>query len=202
MAKEDRSKTEKPKEAPKHREVRVSEKAKAKEAADFRGVIRFIGCDLDGHLPVGGALRKIKGVGHNICGFILRLVKKELNINADELVGNLTEEQVDAIEEIVTNLNKRKAPSFLLNRQRDMDSGSDKHLISSDLTFQIRQDIEREKNSRSWKGWRHQLGQPVRGQRNRTTGRKGLTVGVLKKALKQQKTAAAGAAQKDKADKK
>ncbi len=36
------------------------------------------------------------------------------------------------------------------------------------------------KKLRSWKGIRHNLGLKVRGQRTRTTGRLGLTVGVTK----------------------
>jgi hypothetical protein len=44
-------------------------------------------------------------------------------------------------------------------------------------------------------GWRHSIGQKVRGQHNRTTGRSGMTVGVMKKALKAAKSAAATTAQ-------
>ena len=39
------------------------------------------------------------------------------------------------------------------------------------------------------------MGQRVRGQHSRTTGRTGMSVGVLKKAIKAQKAAAATSAQ-------
>ncbi|MEM2618451.1 MAG: 30S ribosomal protein S13, partial [Candidatus Hadarchaeales archaeon] len=42
-------------------------------------------------------------------------------------------------------------------------------------------DIGRERKIRSRRGIRHELGLPVRGQRTRTTGRKGLSVGVMRK---------------------
>ena len=45
----------------------------------------------------------------------------------------------------------------------------------------VRKDIEIMKKIRSWKGIRHSLGLKVRGQRTRTTGRLGLTVGVKRK---------------------
>src|SRR5207245_8674424 len=71
-------------------------------------------------------------------------------------------------------------PSWFLNRRKDIDSGKDLHLITSDIEFNVRNDIEREKNMNSWRGFRHTYGLKVRGQRTRTTGRKGGAVGVRK----------------------
>ena len=44
-----------------------------------------------------------------------------------------------------------------------MDTGSDKHLVTSDLDFTISNDIEREKSVMSWRGYRHMFGLKVRG---------------------------------------
>jgi small subunit ribosomal protein S13 len=63
------------------------------------------------------------------------------------------------------------------------------------LDFVLKGDIDNEKNVQSWKGVRHSLGLKVRGQRTRTTGRKGRTVGVRKAAL--QAAAKAAAASKE-----
>ena len=54
------------------------------------------------------------------------------------------------------------------------------HLITSDIAFNVRNDIEREKGVFSWRGYRHMFGLKVRGQRTRCTGRKGGAVGVAK----------------------
>jgi len=54
------------------------------------------------------------------------------------------------------------------------------HLITSDIALTVRNDIEREKTTNSWRGIRHMFGLKVRGQRTRTTGRKGGAVGVKK----------------------
>jgi Ribosomal protein S13 len=59
------------------------------------------------------------------------------------------------------------------------------HLVSSELIFYARQDIEREKKTRSWRGVRHSLELKVRGQRTRTTGRFGASVGVKKKRVEE-----------------
>lgn len=53
------------------------------------------------------------------------------------------------------------------------------------MTFAVRQDINRDISIRTWRGYRHQHGQKVRGQHTRSSGRTGATVGVMKKAAKQ-----------------
>jgi len=52
------------------------------------------------------------------------------------------------------------------------------HFTGSDLDFAHRSDIERLRRIKSWRGLRHSLGLKVRGQHTRTTGRKGMAVGV------------------------
>jgi small subunit ribosomal protein S13 len=39
-----------------------------------------------------------------------------------------------------------------MNRRKDLESGFDRHLITSDLDFTISNDIEREKTVYSWRG--------------------------------------------------
>lgn len=63
-----------------------------------------------------------------------------------------------------------------------METGTSRHLITSDLDFMISNDVEREKSVMSWRGYRHMFGLRVRGQCTRTTGRKGGAVGVKKLA--------------------
>jgi small subunit ribosomal protein S13 len=67
------------------------------------------------------------------------------------------------------------------------------HIIGTDLTFRVKQDITNAKDMNTWKGYRHAYGQKVRGQRTRTTGRTGMTVGVLRKVMLAKAAAARGA---------
>jgi len=60
------------------------------------------------------------------------------------------------------------------------------HLVGATLLFYVKEDIEREKRIKSWRGIRHAYGLKVRGQRTRTTGRAGITVGVKRKKTTQQ----------------
>ena len=50
--------------------------------------------------------------------------------------------------------------------------------IESDLDMRLRDDLNRMRKTRSYKGRRHEFGLPVRGQRTKSTFRKGSSVGV------------------------
>jgi small subunit ribosomal protein S13 len=88
---------------------------------------------------------------------------------------------VAKIEEVLKDPLGHGIPAWMLNRRKDYETGSNLHLLGSDLVLAEKADIGREKKIRSRRGIRHELGLPVRGQRTRTTGRKGLSVGVMRK---------------------
>ncbi len=103
-----------------------------------------------------------------------------LKIDPNQKIGNLTADQVSSIENIIQNPKGANFPVWFLNRRQDIETGEDKHLVTSDIAFNIRNDVEREKALFSWRGYRHMYGLKVRGQRTRCTGRKGGAVGVAK----------------------
>ena len=121
-------------------------------------------------------LTQIKGIGHNFATAVLDTLK----INTNSNIGNLTEENVQAIEKLITDPVGGKFPTWFLNRRKDIETGADLHLLTSDIPFTLRNDIERERITASWRGYRHLSGLKVRGQRTRTSGRKGGAVGVAK----------------------
>ena len=121
-------------------------------------------------------LRQIKGIGYMFANSMLQVLK----INPHQKVGNLTTEQISSIEKIIQNPKDANFPIWFLNRRQDIETGDDLHLVTSDIAFNIRNDVEREKTLFSWRGYRHMYGLKVRGQRTRCTGRKGGAVGVAK----------------------
>ena len=121
-------------------------------------------------------LTQIRGIGYMFANTILNVLK----INPNQRIGNLSPEQVNSIESIIKNPSASNFPSWFLNRRKDVETGEDKHLLTSDIAFTVRNDVEREKTSGSWRGYRHMFGLKVRGQRTRCTGRKGGAVGVAK----------------------
>ncbi|HDD71594.1 MAG TPA: 30S ribosomal protein S13, partial [Candidatus Aenigmarchaeota archaeon] len=93
----------------------------------------------------------------------------------------LSEAQIEKLEEIIKDPAKFGIPSFLFNRRKDWETGKDLHLTSSELEIQTKFDIQRMIDIKCYKGIRHMLGLPVRGQRTRSSFRKGRTVGVIRR---------------------
>jgi small subunit ribosomal protein S13 len=143
----------------------------------FRYIVRVAATDIDGSLKTAYGLAEIKGVGVNLAYSICR----RLGIDPEMRIGYLTDEEIKRIEDLLRDPKAYGLPSWLLNRRKDYTTGKDMHVIGAELIFYVKQDIEREKKIKSWRGIRHALGLKVRGQRTRTTGRLGLTVGVRKK---------------------
>jgi small subunit ribosomal protein S13 len=145
---------------------------------EFREIVRIAGTDCDGKRKVLDGLSMIKGVGWSLG----RALCIALNIPMDTRLGYLTDEEVARIEAALNNPKSLKIPTWMFNRRRDIVTGEDKHLITSELELTQKIDIERMIKMKSWKGVRHSLGLKVRGQRTRTTGRTGPPVGFLKSA--------------------
>lgn len=154
---------------------------------DFRLIVRVLNTDIDGTLQIPYALARVKGIGVNLGYAIARIA----GIDPQTRLGSLSEKQVEKIEQIARNPLKHGIPAWMVNRRFDPVSGENRHLIGADLELLIKEDIQTMMRTKSWKGIRHSLGLKVRGQRTRTTGRTGMTVGVSRKAA-----AAAGAQQK------
>jgi small subunit ribosomal protein S13 len=145
-------------------------------AVEYQYIVRIVGNDIPGERKMIVGLTQIRGVGYMFANTILNVLK----INPNQRIGYLSPEQVNSIESIIKNPSASNFPSWFLNRRKDVETGEDKHLLTSDIAFTVRNDIEREKTSGSWRGIRHMFGLKVRGQRTRCTGRKGGAVGVAK----------------------
>jgi len=146
---------------------------------EYRHIVRIVGNDIPGERKTLIGLTQIKGIGFNFATAILDTLK----INTNSNIGNLSDENVKGIEKLITDPINGKFPTWFLNRRKDIETGADLHLLTSDIPFTLRNDIERERIAASWRGYRHLSGLKVRGQRTRTSGRKGGAVGVAKGGL-------------------
>jgi len=90
------------------------------------------------------------------------------------------------------NPEKYNIPHWLYNRRKDPASGNYTHITSSALDMTKKGDIDRMKKIRCYKGVRHMLGLPVRGQRTKSSFRTGGIVGVKRKKEIKPGAAAAG----------
>ncbi|ADT83105.1 30S ribosomal protein S13 [Thermococcus barophilus] len=145
--------------------------------ADFRHIVRVAGVDLDGNKQLRWALTGIKGIGINFATMVCRVA----GLDPFQKAGYLTDEQVKLIEEILEDPVKHGIPPWAVNRPKDYETGRDMHLIGAKLVMAWREDINRLRRIRAYRGIRHELGLPLRGQRTRSNFRRGTTVGVRRK---------------------
>ena len=142
----------------------------------YENLIRILGNDIPGEKKALIGLTQVRGIGYMFANSILQILK----INPDSKIGTLSPEQVSSVEKMIQDPKSVNFPTWFLNRQKDFGTGDDIHLLTSDIAFNLRNDVEREKGVFSWRGYRHMYGLKVRGQRTRCTGRKGGAVGVAK----------------------
>lgn len=145
---------------------------------EFRHIIRIVDTDVDGSLKALYALKRIKGISTNLASAVL----KRAGIDPHMRAGFLTEAELERIEEIIREPLKHGIPHWMLNRRKDLETGKNMHHISADLILRHKLDVDRLKEIKSWRGYRHAYGLKARGQRTRSTGRKGKALGVKKKA--------------------
>ena len=169
-------KEESAKEKPKEKKF----EKKKKTIEGVRGIVRIAEVDLDGNKKVRNAILGIKGIGKSLAIGIIRAA----GIDGNVLLGSLSEEQIKKLEDVIKNPSNYGIPYFMFNRRFDPFTGEHKHLVSSELKLATRSDIDFMKKIRCYKGIRHELGLPVRGQRTRSSFRKGMIVGVAKVKVK------------------
>ncbi|MCH8945333.1 MAG: 30S ribosomal protein S13 [Nanoarchaeota archaeon] len=146
---------------------------------DEERIVRIMSKDIEGKMRIYPGLTKIKGISWAMSNAVCKL----LGFEREKIVGSLRE---DDIKKIIEFLKNPKLPRNLLNRRFDFNSGEDKHLTGNDLDLRKEFDIKRLKGIKSYRGLRHLLGLPVRGQRTKGNFRKNRMrgVGIKKKNKK------------------
>ena len=143
---------------------------------DFSYIFRIAESDIDGLSPISIGLTSIKGIGLRTSQQICRLS----GIDTKKLGGLLTDEEKDSLRATIDDY-ATISPWWLMNRQRDLESNEDAHLVSLEVKLTRDDDIARLAGMKTYRGMRHRSGHKVRGQRLRANGRSGATLGVQKK---------------------
>jgi small subunit ribosomal protein S13 len=149
---------------------------------DYYSLVRILQTDIPGHKKLLTGLTYIKGVSWTISNAVCKILKLDEN----KKIIELSEQEINLITEF---LKDPKLPKFLLNRRKDFETGKDSHLIGTNLDMKKEFDIRRLKKIRSYRGLRHALGHPTRGQRTRSHFRskgKRRASGITKKKTESQ----------------
>ncbi|KAG9392740.1 Ribosomal protein S13 [Carpediemonas membranifera] len=151
--------------------------ALVREENSFNHILRVMNTNLNGKENIEVALTAIRGVGRRFANVVLKIADIDTTIRA----GEISNEQMDRIVEIMQNPEQFKIPAWMLNRQKDYDTGVNMHNLAGSIDSTLRNDIERMRKVRCNRGLRHSWGCKVRGQKTKSTGRFGRTVGVATK---------------------
>ncbi|NJD78534.1 MAG: 30S ribosomal protein S13 [Candidatus Methanoperedens sp.] len=155
------------------------EQPKAKEAGpEIKHIVRIADTDLDGKRSVLYALTGIRGISKRIA----KIVSVNSGLDPKATIGYLNDMDIEKLQSSVDSL-MTIVPPWMMNKQNDLMSGEDRHVLGTDVLLSLNEDLNIMKKIRSYKGVRHEKGLRVRGQRTRSTGRKGRTVGVTRAAL-------------------
>ena len=117
---------------------------------DFSYIVRIADTDIDGLKPITYGLTSVKGVGIRTSMMICRLT----GIDGSRLGGHMTPEEQDilrnAIDEYATNV-----PWWMVNRQRDLETNEDAHIIANEVSMTNDDDIARLAEIKTYRGIRH-----------------------------------------------
>ena len=136
-----------------------------KKEEEHATLVRVLGKDLCGDVKLGAALTKIKGISWAFSNAVCKILKLDRN----KRIQDFGKDELGKIEEFVKN---PEVPLFLKNRRKDFDDGEDKHVSGIDLKLRTEFDLKRLRKIRSYRGARHAVGLPVRGQRTKSNFRR------------------------------
>lgn len=131
-------------------------------------IVRILNTDIDGSKTLMQGLTKIKGISKMLANAICIVSK----MDHGAIVGDLTDKQIATICDVIKNPLKFNIPLWMLNRRADPETGDDMHLLTSDLDFVKANDIKLMQKIKCYKGIRHQLKLPLRGQRTKSNFRR------------------------------
>ena len=134
-------------------------------------IVRILSKDIEGNMTLYAGLAKIKGISWSFANALCI----SLGLDKRKKIGALTDEEIKKISDFAKN---PKLPSYIVNRRRDRETGEDLHFTGTELELKKEFDIKRLKQIRNYRGSRHALGLPVRGQRTKGNFRKNRNRGV------------------------
>ncbi len=138
-----------------------------------KAIVRLLRYDLDGNKKMWQALLGIKGIGKQfstvVCKVFSEVTGKDWKTT---YLGDLNENDLSILEDIILNPDKYKIPSWLYNTRKEYYTGKDLHLVGVDLDRKETLTVERLFNIRSYRGVRLKAGLKVRGQRTKSHPRK------------------------------
>lgn len=147
---------------------------------EFQHIIRVQNTNIIGKRVITNALTAIKGIGRRFAHAICKIA----NIDVNKRAGDVKPDSWELVSKIIHEPEKYAIPTWFFNRRNDFREGVNIHASTNVLETKIREDLERMKKSKRHRGLRHHWLLKVRGQHTNSTGRRGVTIGVVRKQHK------------------
>lgn len=145
-------------------------------------IVRIADTDVNGTKRIADAITEIKGISHSYAN----AVANHMEFDPETRIGSLERDEIGEIEDMLGSPEEAGIPSWIRNRRKDRETGDDKHIIGAELMMTEEFDIRRLKEIESYKGRRHEMGLPVRGQKTQSSFRSGEKVGVERERVQEE----------------
>ena len=150
--------------------------ADAELGDDFSYILRIADSDIGWLRPIAIGITSVKGIGMRTSQQICRLA----GVDGNTLGGHLSDDEQDRLRNSIDDY-ATTVPWWLVNRQRDIGTNEDAHIVATEVKMTRDDDVARIAGVKAYRGMRHRSGHKVRGQRLRSNGRKGSSLGVERK---------------------
>ena len=105
---------------------------------DFSYIIRIADTDVDGLRKISVGLCSIKGIGMRTAEMICRLS----GVDGSKLGGHLSDEEQDKLRDSIGTY-ATEMPWWLMNRQRDLETNEDAHIVALEVKMTRDDDVAR-----------------------------------------------------------
>lgn len=144
---------------------------------EIQHIVRLYNTNIDGTKKAAFALTGIKGIGMRFG----RAVVSRAGISPNKRAGELSQEEIRKIQDVINDPIAFGIPPYMLNHQKDVANGQDSHLVGIKLDGDLRMRIEKGKKMKEIRILRLASGLKVRGQRTKSNGRRSKSLGAPKR---------------------
>lgn len=144
---------------------------------EIQHIIRLYNTNIDGTKKTPYALTAIRGIGKRFG----KAVVSRAGVSLQKRAGELTQEEIAKIQEVINDPKAFGVPGYMLNHQKDIVDGLDSQLVGIKLDGDLRMRVEKGKKMKEIRMLRLAAGLKVRGQRTKSNGRKSKALGAPKR---------------------
>lgn len=147
-----------------------------KQNTKVANLVRIMGTDLNADSTLLFGLAKIKGISY----MFANATCKALGYDRMTKISALSEKEIEKLEEFLANPKKQGIPEWMVNSQKDVQTGENLHYVGKDIEYNALQLRRRLAKTKSYRAIRTKYKLPLRGQRTKSNFRRSKTIAAMK----------------------